>query len=355
MPYYQNNDRIKVFLKDKHKKPLFKMIKEFRELKKVKGETPYYYFKYLYRKDITNHLDYLSAAEMNLIRQSKRLHNPELTPIFKNKLLFSQLFEKSDISTPKLISYNINNEFYIGTEKTIVTNEDELFKFFENRFADTNVESIFFRPHSDYGGHGCFKLTKKDLKTQISNALEMLLKNNYVHTEIIEQHPEINKIHASSVNTMRILTLVTSSNDVKVVYAGFRLGVGDSVVDNSSSGGFFIGTNMDKGTLDEHGFYLIEYGGGKVYEHPDNGFKLEGFKIPFFKEACELAKKGVELLPDGFIGWDVAITPNGPTIVEANDMPHLQSSDRASRGFLKNPYMKELISELKEEKRKQAK
>ena len=350
MPYYQNNDRIKVFLKDKNKKSLFKMINELRVLKKTKGETPFYYFKYLYRKDIENYLDYLSAAEMNLIRQSKSLHNPELTPIFKDKLLFCQLFEKSEIRTPKLLSHNFKNEFYIGEELTKVTNEEELLDFLSNRFSEANVDSIFFRPHSDYGGHGCFKLTQKGLKKELPCVSEQLLKGNFVHTEIIKQHSEINKIHSASVNTMRMITLVTSSNKIKVIFAAMRFGVGKSVVDNSSSGGFYVGVNVEDGTIMKNGYYLIEYGGKKVYKHPDSGFKLEGFKIPFFKEACDLIIKGVGLLPDRFIGWDVAITPDGPTIVEANDMPHLQSTDIAFGGLLKNPDIKELIDELKQEK-----
>ncbi|NNE31338.1 MAG: hypothetical protein HKN40_03110 [Winogradskyella sp.] len=346
----ENKGRIKVFLKDKNKKNLFKIAKELWLLKKAKNERPYYYFKYLYRKDVTNILDYLGAKEMNLIRKSKRLHNPELYPIFNNKLLFCQLFDGTAIRTPKLLSHNYNNTFSFGNTTTDIRTLYDCLNFFTQRFNEENIESIFFRPHSDYGGHGCFMLTKKDLKTELPVVLDHLLNGDFVHTAGIDQHPEINKIHAASVNTIRLITLVTSSNSVEVVYAGMRFGVGNSVVDNASSGGFFTGIDITKGTLNDTGHYLIEYGGKNVYRHPDNGYDFRGFKVPYFNEACDLVIKAVGVLPDGLIGWDIAITANGPTIVEANDMPHLHSSDVACGGLLKNTHMKQLIAELKHDK-----
>ena len=128
-----------------------------------------------------------------------------------------------------------------------------------------------------------------------------------------------------------------------------RFGVGDSVIDNASSGGFFVGVNIDEGTLKDTGHYLSQYGGAKIKKHPDSGFIFEGFKVPYFKEACEEVLKGIMVIPNRFIGWDVAITPNGPIIVEANSSPHLQISNIVNGGLLKNPHIKKLLEELKQQ------
>ncbi|MDX1365051.1 MAG: sugar-transfer associated ATP-grasp domain-containing protein, partial [Arenibacter latericius] len=113
--------------------------------------------------------------------------------------------------------------------------------------------------------------------------------------------------------------------------------------------GFFVGVNMDEGTLKKNGHYMPEYGGKLINKHPDSGFKIEGFKIPYFKEACEEVLKGVKIIPDRFIGWDVAISTMGPVIVEANSGPHLPSADIGYGGLLQNRHIKKLIEELKQE------
>ncbi|WP_296313216.1 sugar-transfer associated ATP-grasp domain-containing protein [Winogradskyella sp. UBA3174] len=343
----ENRNRIKVIVKDKNKKSVFKIIKEISHLYKVKKEIPYYYFKYLYKKDATNYLDYLGASEMNLIRKSKRLHNPLYKLPLTNKLSFSQMFSATEVRTPKLISHNLENSFYYNTIETKLNNEQDFFNFFINVFDECNIEDIFLRPHSDYGGKGCFKLTRDELKQNLTSIFNLLINTNYVHNICIKQHAAINEIHKKSINTLRLISLIDSNENIKIVSALMRFGVGDSVIDNASSGGFCIGINMQDGTLHKSGVYLQEYGGKTIYKHPTSGFKLEGFKIPFFKESCEEVIKGVRALPDGFIGWDVAITPVGPVIIEANDMPHLHMSDVTFGGLLRNKDIKKLIKELK--------
>ncbi len=349
MRNFDNIGRIKIFIKDPNKKSFFKIIKEVFVLIKTKKEIPFYYFKYLYRKDIKNYLDYLSTGEVNAIGTSTLLHNPAYKSILDNKLFFSLLSEKSPLNTPKLLSYNLGNTFYYNNTIKQICTKSELISFFEHVFTLANVDGLFFRTPSGYGGKGCFKLTRTGLKNELDDIFDSLTNGNYVHTETITQHREINKIHNKSVSTLRIISLITSENHPEIICAFMRFGVGNSVVDNSSSGGFFVGVNMDEGTLKKTGYYLLEYGGGEVNKHPDSGFKLEGFKVPYFKEACEEVFKGLKVIPDKFIGWDVAITPNGPVIIEANSGPHLPSVEMGYGGLLRNQHIKKLVKELKQQ------
>ena len=89
-----------------------------------------------------------------------------------------------------------------------------------------------------------------------------------------------------------------------------------------------------------------EFGGKEFTHHPDSKFNLGGFKIPFFKEACMLAISTVEYIPDRWIGWDIAITPGGPIIIEANDCPSIFVSDITSGGLLKNQQVKKLVDRI---------
>lgn len=53
-----------------------------------------------------------------------------------------------------------------------------------------------------------------------------------------------------------------------------------------------------------------------------------------------------EYIPNQVIGWDIAITPDGLTIIEANHNPSLFLSDTANEGLLKNPDFKKLVDEV---------
>ena len=47
-----------------------------------------------------------------------------------------------------------------------------------------------------------------------------------------------------------------------------------------------------------------------------------GYKIPHYQEAIEFAKAAAHVVPSvGYVGWDVAITPDGPIMVEGNTIP----------------------------------
>jgi hypothetical protein len=67
------------------------------------------------------------------------------------------------------------------------------------------------------------------------------------------------------------------------------------------------------------GFFKPGYG-GRTSVHPDSGVVFDGWRIPFFREAMSMVVRMHEYLPGiHSVGWDVAITGDGPVIVEGND------------------------------------
>ena len=51
-----------------------------------------------------------------------------------------------------------------------------------------------------------------------------------------------------------------------------RFGVGESIVDNGSSGGFFVGIDIENGKLQAKGHQFIEYGAAEPNQTPRFGF-----------------------------------------------------------------------------------
>ena len=312
----------------------------------VKKEVPMYYFKHLYKKEITNVFDYLGTAEAARIQRDKGLHKYEHTSIMNNKLNFALYCQNFSLPTPTLLGHNLLKSYFLNGELRTIENKDQLVQYFENLLDASGEDDLFVKPLADYGGKGCLKLSKKKLSRQIDSNMESLLANGHIFSKVVQQHPEIDKIHSKSLNTLRIITYITDENTTEVVSAFMRFGIGESIVDNGSSGGFAIGINLDSGELEGKGFNHLEFGGEDFTNHPNSNFKLGGFKIPYFKEACELAVSAVDYFPDRWIGWDIAITPNGPMIIEANDCPSLFVSDIAYGGLLKNPHIKNLVQKL---------
>ena len=132
------------------------------------------------------------------------------------------------------------------------------------------------------------------------------------------QHPDMARLHPGSVNTMRILTDNVKGN-VTSAYIIVKMGTGDSVCDNSGQGGILARVDVDTGRIttpatDDY-FNLYD-------KHPDTGIPLVGYQLPMVPEAIALAKEAAQVFPGmGHVGWDMAITPDGPAIIEGNNFP----------------------------------
>lgn len=135
--------------------------------------------------------------------------------------------------------------------------------------------------------------------------------------EYIMQHPDLSALAPESVNTLRLLTLLTGEK-VNLIFAGIRMGCG-KVADNLGSGGIACAIDPATGRISSPAQDKANH----IYErHPVTGVQLPGTQIPFFREAVEMVSEAARVVPQvRYIAWDVAITPDGPTLVEANQYP----------------------------------
>ena len=123
-------------------------------------------------------------------------------------------------------------------------------------------------------------------------------------------------LNSSSVNTIRIMTLLNSDGSVSLCSACLRMGVAGAKVDNASSGGVVAG-------IDERGYlkkYAYKPTGERFLKHPTSDIVFEKFKVPSFEKCKELV---MNLAPNypyfRLISWDIALDlKNEPVLVEAN-------------------------------------
>jgi glutathione synthase/RimK-type ligase-like ATP-grasp enzyme len=137
----------------------------------------------------------------------------------------------------------------------------------------------------------------------------------YLLQEYIEQSKVMKELNGDSVNTVRIVSTRWNEN-TNILAAMVRIGRKGVHIDNASNGGVFVGIDVTTGCLNKYGY---SYDSCRTTKHPDSGVEYSGFRIPYWKECISIIKK---LHPIIFglatIGWDIAITENGPIVVEIN-------------------------------------
>ena len=135
--------------------------------------------------------------------------------------------------------------------------------------------------------------------------------------ERVIQHPRMMEMCPTSVNTVRIATLLGDKKQ-GVVYAFLRIGVG-KVMDNVDCGGMAARVDLKSGTLLTVG---ADKQGQTFTEHPITHTPIIGFTIPFFQEAMAMCMRAAQKVPQmRFVAWDVAITADGPRFIEGNSFP----------------------------------
>ncbi len=144
------------------------------------------------------------------------------------------------------------------------------------------------------------------------------------HTELlaencVQQHPLIAELHPTSLNTIRMVTMRDFTGKSRYICGMLRVGRGGRCVDNLSRGGLGVGIYKDKGSLKSFAYSQNMFTAPYTH-HPDTGIEFGSYRIPFWSEALSLVEEAHDKAFPRMhsVGWDVAITTNGPIIVEGN-------------------------------------
>lgn len=139
---------------------------------------------------------------------------------------------------------------------------------------------------------------------------------NCIIEEYIQQHNELNRIYAKSLNTLRIFTFFDGTK-VHVINAVIKFG-NNTCVDNFSSGGMYAFIDST-GTIDTP---AIDKNDNIYTHHPITHQPIQNIIIPNYNAVKETAICAAKKIPEiRYIGWDIAITETNIVIVEGNPYP----------------------------------
>ena len=140
---------------------------------------------------------------------------------------------------------------------------------------------------------------------------------NHLAEEFLSQHDDLMNLSPSGLNTVRIFTQLNGQHQPEILGCRLRVTV-NSHVDNMAAGNLVAPIREENGEIVGPAVYS-DITKEPVASHPVTGSEIVGFNIPFWKETLEMVKQAaVYHTGNRSIGWDVAITNQGPDLIEAN-------------------------------------
>ncbi len=203
--------------------------------------------------------------------------------------------------------------------------------------AFLNENAVFMqKPVDGLGGHGVKKVCSADI-TDTHEYLNYLKDNRLFIEQYVIQHEKMSALCQRSVNTIRIMTSSVTGTP-EIIFTGLRVGNGKCDVDNFHGGGMGVLINKENGILIGE---AIDKDLNHFQCHPVSGIKFDGYEIPYWNEIKQMVCEAALIEPRIMvIGWDVAVTPDGPIFIEANrrpgfDLPQVLY-DRGLKDIVKN-------------------
>jgi hypothetical protein len=236
-------------------------------------------------------------------------YNSENAIIFRDKLKFRSHFKdyfnypyfelKNIDDIGQLINWiTVNNFQYIVAKEPLGTVGDGVKVLsIENEKGDLFIDGLIIEEYLNKLYHKGFIL----------------------YESFINQHLDLSKIYPKSINTIRIVTFLNDENNVEIWAALLRMGLNKSV-DNFDAGGISAKIDIESGIVIKPAVIKDPFIDEVFEYHPVTKEKILGLQIPYWEKVLKLINEASKEIPDvRTVGWDVAITINGPTLIEGND------------------------------------
>ena len=222
-----------------------------------------------------------------------------------NKCDYYRMF--AGFKQPELVCMRTRG-LWFGADFRPVTKKEVL------KCLDTEAEVVLKRAENSEGGAGVHFLPVEH-RLESFRKLIRTIPCDVVIQKVLKQHEAYAGLHPESVNTLRIMSLLEPEG-TRILACCVRIGVGKSRMDNSSSGGFFVGVHGD-GSLGE---LAIFDNGKKITRHPDLGYVIAAQRLPYIDRAFDFVRRA-HLCIGRFrlAAWDIALDEEGePNLIEVN-------------------------------------
>ena len=218
--------------------------------------------------------------------------------------------ELNQVMSRKHLFYRSFSEFV--HRESIYVPESSYLEF--TAFLDRQEEFVL-KPDRGIMGQGIEKLKTRDVKDRRS-LYDRCKEKRLLAEQVIRQHEELERI-SSCVNSVRINAARDGAGAVRLIGACLKCGADGAAADNFHSGGVAYPLDLEGGTVIGSGRNNTEI--RDYIDHPASSVRMPGFRVPHWEGVKSCALRAMEHMPElGYVGWDIAVTPEGPELIEGN-------------------------------------
>jgi hypothetical protein len=142
---------------------------------------------------------------------------------------------------------------------------------------------------------------------------------SFLLEERVRQHPVLQELLGETLCCARVMTLIGTDGQPRILMATMKLQTTPSGVDNMAQGSIIAPIDVDTGSLGE-GHDASDPRMPRRRTLPGTGRAYMGFLLPEWRQARQLALSAAAAFPwCRCIGWDIAFAESGPMLIEANE------------------------------------
>lgn len=320
-----------------------KVMRDYIALHRTKGLRPeeYYEFEFDKRSEAFRR-DFLGLDEQ---RYYLELLNPlKYLSLARNKYVAHKMLENTGIRTSELYCYyqpearysentecagDLAGVLHILKDKAV---QGCVIKTTESSHGD----NVWVIKSIDYQENDAI-LTRFDGQQL---ALSSVLGDEaLIFESVVRQTAQLAAFNPSSVNTVRFMTALYPDGSAKVVATFMKIGRAGRCVDNAGGGGNVdVCVELATGEIR----HAIQFDGWRnvkdIDSHPDSGAQLNGIVLENWASVKAEVIRFQQAFPYCKVaGWDIALTDEGPVVIEINDF-----WDRTGQFFIRKGWRNEI-------------
>lgn len=272
-----------------------------------------------------------AVSKEELLAVQARLNPQSLHVRTEDKIHFHNFCHDNGLPVPDIFA--LYDQQASATPGSIPQLRD--LKDIEAFLGRTNADSFILKPVAGVNGEGVMRLDRhgaewQDTHRTVFSAAQLLALmtrtpySRWIFQKVVRGHPALAELsNTSGLQTIRVVTVIDENGNAKILAARLRLICGDVAHDNfefGKTGNVIAILNPQNGQIES------AVGGAKdryeimpVTRHPMTARDLIGFQVPNWAAVCNLAIEAAgKFRPLRSIGWDVAVTPEAPCLIEGN-------------------------------------
>jgi hypothetical protein len=269
----------------------------------------------------------------HLMQVQSNVSPPELNSLVCNKALFHLYGSERGLPVPKSLGIFWRQAPGIDEGGKLLSQRTDWINYIQRRF---HGEFITKSSGAHYGssiriykriGDEFINLSSnkvydanelyREFEVQAGEQSIVIQERVYNHSSIVEFTQN------NTLQTIRVVSYIDRSSKLKILHAIMRPVATNELIDNYNNfdGGILLArVDVETGKIMHTHFMRDDIPGTSIIEnHPITNKPFSGFQIPDWESAMNCIRNAAfKMLPMRLVGWDLAITPTGPIIVEGN-------------------------------------